>query len=183
MLRYLIFALAVLHSGGAFAVGCKEAQRFGNSPTITALSANPENPRPGDEVILTALVEAADVFSVSCENPDHSVQKIGGIIDVFAGATRIGSVQIAPENTHQAYLGWINDPGCAQFGTTCPFFYYGFNTTSYSVKFQMPMDTTQQTFTASFSGDRHFSRGSNSQPLSLAAAFADNTPIISYLLN
>ncbi|ALN86769.1 hypothetical protein IEQ11_16235 [Lysobacter capsici] len=182
MFRYLIFALAVLHSGGALAVGCKEAPRFGNSPTVTVLNASPENPRPGDEITLTALVEAADVFSVSCQNPDHSVQRIGGIIDVFAGATRIGSVQIAPENTHQVYLGTYYDPACPQ-GFTCPFFYYGFNTTSYSVKFRMPMDSTQQTFTASFSGDKHFSRGSNSQPLNMSAAYADNSPIISYLLN
>jgi len=183
MLRYLAPPLLLLFSGTAFAA-CEDAGRIQSNSTTISISSSSENPRPGQEITLTALLESpSGYFSVSCLTPDKDYNpwvstntNTGGTISVFAGSNLIGSMQITPENTRQVDTQTHIDAGGLRF------YYYGFNTTSYALKYVMPSAAGTQNFTARFSGDRHFASGSQSPPLQISSV-ADMTPVTMYLIN
>ncbi|WP_342315805.1 hypothetical protein [Lysobacter sp. FW306-1B-D06B] len=145
----------------------------------------PENPRPGQEVTLIALLEApVGSFSVSCLtadknydpwNPKHT--ETGGTVSIFSGQNLIGSRQITPSNTGPQQQKAQVDSGGVRF------YYYGFNTSTYSLKYTLPSSPGNYTFSATFSGDNYFAKGSSSPALTVQSRVRDITPALMLLLN
>lgn|GEM_PF-1676445 len=161
-------------STAAHAVG----PRFSSHASTTTVSVSNKAPAGGELINVSAIVRA-QALGVFYGRPIAG-EDTGGTVEFFANGSSIGKVRIgranAPtigsvRNLDQGCYAAIRDP------VACTYvFYYGREITL-TVPYQAPPRPTAVTFTATFSGDSNFSKGSTStsvtlEPLSAPAVYA-----------
>ncbi|MBU8976296.1 hypothetical protein JI752_009120 [Lysobacter sp. MMG2] len=183
MLRYVTPCILLLYCGTAPASECSNVTFYNDKkPTVTSISSDTENPRPGQEITITALVEAPfGDFSVYCVANGFQ-ENNGGTIELYKDVlAKIGSVKINSSNAHSRYL-WSYQTTATPGSPAKLYEYYGFNTSSFSVKYKLPPEPGTFLFGAKFSGDQ-LTYQSNSSALTIQSRSPDITPALMLLLN
>lgn len=178
MSRSLLFVMMMGCCGAAFADGCKELRRADDAPTATTLTVEPQNPRPGQAVVLTAHVSTPRYLSVDCFPPQTDT---GGYLNFYANDALIGSVRVNRDNapvTRTIAINW-----CLPGGPQCLAYYALAQQATVSLGYTVPPGASGSILEAQFTGDKYFSNGAGSWSAPLEIRPLPNiAPVIDYLL-
>ena len=146
-------------SASAHAVG----PRFSSHPSTTIVSLSNKTPAPNETIQVNATV-SAQALGVFYGRPIAG-EDIGGTIEYFANGASLGKVRIGRANAPTVGVRENMDWGCYYSypdPAACNYvFYYGRQVTL-GVPYRVAANSGAVVFTASFSGDENFSKGSTS---------------------